>query len=381
MPYVEDNTDDFGRSIAQSKLETKVRADFEITGAMRDWILIVRPFQKIVAEHAEQMVEQGVMTREESVHWLNMHWELICAQAKDVADGCCIAAYGRERQTRVVVSVKRQTFCGYERIRLKAETFLLPRAGATEEELDLDDLSVAGVSQRRAAAVSEGLLSPETAAEPPAVGGEEEEFIFGNIEVDDEEDTPARSRREWDVGEVWIKVEFDEGFYEAVLEVWGVLKEQKHEQHLAMAEEAVDIALEREGHETAREPDDSEEGEASPRGEQYGMAGVFRLREKKQGIHQRHAKNFMKGRSELEHPNPQGLIDQYAGTGDPKQVHRNGFIQREVVDCNKVIGYYFEKGSSVPKPTTRFMIHYSPKKNEAHIVPARPRADDEEDGD
>jgi hypothetical protein len=266
--HVGDSTDDFGRSVAQSKLETKVRADFEIQGWMRDWILIVRPFQKIVAEHADLMVHQGVMTTEESVHWLNMHWELICAHARDVADGCCIAAYGRERQTRVVVHVKKQAFAGYERIRLKAETFLLARAGAGEDERDLDELSVAGVSQRRAEQ-AEALPSPDAASESPAIGGgDEEDFIFGHMEPDEE--YVDRSKRPLDVGELWVKVEMDDEFYETVLEAWGVLKEEKQERHLAMAEEAVAIALGREGdeageesgeEESAAEEDDEEDAE------------------------------------------------------------------------------------------------------------------------
>jgi len=370
--YVADTSEEFGRSLAQSKLETKVRADFELQGPVRDWILVVRPFQKIVAEHAEILVQQGVMSNEESVHWLNMHWELICSSAAKVSGGCAIAAFGRERQTRVVVTIKRESLTGYERIRLKAETFLLPRSGAGADETDLDDLSIAGVSARRAGR-NEEVTSPDAASEAPAPDLDLEDFPFGNIEVDD--GPGDRSKREWDVGEVWVRVDFDDEYYENICEFMGVLKEQKQLEHLQMAEEASQIAA---GREVSSEPDEDDVAQYSP-GEQFGMAGAFRLKAKKQGVHQPGAKNFVKGRSELEHPNPQSLIDQYAGTGDPKQIHKNGFVQREVVDCRKVIGFYFEQGSTLPKPTTRFMIHYSPKNNQAHIVPARPRQEDEED--
>ncbi|MCE7973183.1 MAG: hypothetical protein DYG92_02485 [Leptolyngbya sp. PLA1] len=375
--YISDSSDEFGRSVAQSKLESKVRADFELTGFVRDWILIVRPFQKIIAEHSDIMVQQGVMTREEAVHWLNMHWELICSEPKRVAAGCAIAAYGRERQTRAVVHVKQESFVGYSRIRLKAETFVLPRSGAGEGEVDLDELTVAGVSQRRAGAASEP-VNPEMSGEAPSGGLDLEEFPFAGIEVQEDEGS-GRANREWGVGEVWAKVDFDDDYYEAILEFWGVLKEEKHAEHLEMAEEAADLlGGEHPDGEDGAGSDDEHYPEVAP-GEPFGMAGVYRVREKKQGIHQPGSKNFMKGRSVLEHPNPQALLDRWAGTGMPKQVHKNGFVQREVIDCRKVIGMYYEQGSNLPKPTTRFMIHYSPKNNQAHIVPARPRSDDEDD--
>jgi|GEM_PF-6929317 len=242
--YISDSSDEFGRSVAQSKLESKVRADFELTGFVRDWLLIVRPFQKIIAEHSDLMVQQGVMTREEAVHWLNMHWELICAEPKRVSGGCAIAAYGRERQTRAVVHVKQESFVGYSRIRLKAETFVLPRSGAGEDEMDLDDLTVAGVSQRHAEAAAEP-LNPEMSGEAPSAGLDLEEFPFAGIEVEENEGS-GRASREWGVGEVWAKVDFDDDYYEAIMEFWGVLKEEKHAEHLEMAEEAAEIAREEE---------------------------------------------------------------------------------------------------------------------------------------
>lgn len=242
--YISDSSDEFGQSVAKSKLETKVRADFELTGFVRDWILIVRPFQKIIAEHSDIMVQQGVMTREEAVHWLNMHWELICAEPRRVAAGCALAAYGRERQTRAVVHVKQQSFVGYSRIRLKAETFVLPRSGAGEDEVDLDDLTMAGVSQRRAMAPAEP-VNPETSGEAPPGGIDLEDFPFAGVEVEENEG-PGRANREWGVGEVWAKVDFDDEYYEAVLELWGVLKDEKHAEHLEMAEEAAEIAREAE---------------------------------------------------------------------------------------------------------------------------------------
>lgn len=387
--YISDSSDEFGRSVAQSKLESKVRADFELTGFVRDWLLIVRPFQKIIAEHSDLMVQQGVMTREEAVHWLNMHWELICAEPKRVSGGCAIAAYGRERQTRAVVHVKQESFVGYSRIRLKAETFVLPRSGAGEDEMDLDDLTVAGVSQRHAEAAAEP-LNPEMSGEAPSAGLDLEEFPFAGIEVEENEGS-GRASREWGVGEVWAKVDFDDDYYEAVMEFWGVLKEEKHAEHLEMAEEAADLLGVSEA-----EPGEDEANEQTPRvepssleeerrkaregvggyrpGPPGGNAGKYKINWDKQGKHVPGHRNFLKDRSVLLHSDPQELVDRYSGTG--RKIVNTGrnkqiFVQREIVECHEVVGMVPGQNGQMLL-TTKLRIDYSQNSREVHTFPARP---------
>jgi hypothetical protein len=85
----------------------------------------------------------------------------------------------------------------------------------------------------------------------------------------------------------------------------------------------------------------------------------------KQGKHVTGHPNYIPGRSPLTHPDPQGLLDRFAGTGQPVGTipkGEPGFKER--VDFREVIGEY--DGA----PTTKGIIHYS--KDGAHIVPAKP---------
>ena len=83
----------------------------------------------------------------------------------------------------------------------------------------------------------------------------------------------------------------------------------------------------------------------------------------KQGKHVPGHRNYQPGRSELTHPDPQVLLDRFAGTGI-----RHG--HKEVVDFGEVIGNWINP-SGVKEVTTRGTIHYDAK-GYAHIVPARP---------
>jgi len=85
----------------------------------------------------------------------------------------------------------------------------------------------------------------------------------------------------------------------------------------------------------------------------------------KQGKHIPDHKNYIPGRSPFTHKDPQGLLDKFAGTGDPvgkTPRGKPGFKER--VDFGETIG------TIGGKPTTKGIIHYS--KDGAHIVPARP---------
>ena len=85
----------------------------------------------------------------------------------------------------------------------------------------------------------------------------------------------------------------------------------------------------------------------------------------KQGKHIPGHNNFIPGRSPLTHKNPQSLLDNFAGKGQPVgKVPRGQPGFKERVDFGEVIG---EVGGN---PTTKGIIHHS--KNGAHIVPANP---------
>lgn len=85
----------------------------------------------------------------------------------------------------------------------------------------------------------------------------------------------------------------------------------------------------------------------------------------KQGKHIPGHNNFIPGKSELTHPDPQGLINRHAGTGI-----RHG--NKEVVDFGETIGDALSEGG-IRTSTTRGTIHYSADGSTAHIVPAKPR--------
>ena len=88
------------------------------------------------------------------------------------------------------------------------------------------------------------------------------------------------------------------------------------------------------------------------------------IRPDKQGKHIPGHKNFQPGKSEWTHPDPQALLDQFAGTGV-----RN--TQRELVDFGTLIGFHVDPTAGTKVPTTRGVIHYD-NAGGAHIVPTRP---------
>lgn len=77
----------------------------------------------------------------------------------------------------------------------------------------------------------------------------------------------------------------------------------------------------------------------------------------------------------LNHPDPQGLIDRYAGTGSPsannvKASGEPGYI--ETVDFKENIGFAVNKETGERTPTTWGKIHYD-KQDRVHIVPVIPK--------
>ena len=84
-----------------------------------------------------------------------------------------------------------------------------------------------------------------------------------------------------------------------------------------------------------------------------------------QGKHIPGHNNYIPGRSPSTHKDPQGLVNKFAGKGEPVgNIPRGQPGFKERVDFGEVIG---EVGG---KPTTKGIIHYS--KDGVHIVPANP---------
>lgn len=74
--------------------------------------------------------------------------------------------------------------------------------------------------------------------------------------------------------------------------------------------------------------------------------------------------NYREGYSPFTHSDPQGLLDQFGGKGNPVRGVKGQAGYRERVDFGVVIG----EVNGVP--TTKGIIHYA--KNDVHIVPANP---------
>lgn len=84
------------------------------------------------------------------------------------------------------------------------------------------------------------------------------------------------------------------------------------------------------------------------------------------------SRNYIAGRSILTDPDPQGLLDQRAGTGSPINdipVGKPG--SKERVEFGKVIGEYISPDGGATVPTGKGIIAHD-SKGKAHIIPARP---------
>lgn len=92
----------------------------------------------------------------------------------------------------------------------------------------------------------------------------------------------------------------------------------------------------------------------------------------KQNKHVPGRHNFEKGKSILEHSDPESLLAKFAGKGKPAGSVGINFGEsgyKEIVDFEEFIGYSVCEYTGVKTPTTCGKIHYS--KKGAHIVPTR----------
>ncbi len=92
----------------------------------------------------------------------------------------------------------------------------------------------------------------------------------------------------------------------------------------------------------------------------------------KQGKHILGHRNYIPGRSMMTDPDPQILVDQWAGTGRAvNDVPIGDPGSKERVEFGKVIGIYVDPLTRDAVPTSKGIIVYDRRGN-AHIIPARP---------
>lgn len=98
--------------------------------------------------------------------------------------------------------------------------------------------------------------------------------------------------------------------------------------------------------------------------------GVLNIDVAKQGKHILGHPNYIPGKSILTHPDPQDLINRFAGNGQPLKgtFGQPGFKER--VDFGEIIGEYLDPSTGVATLTSKGILHYS--QAGVHIVPARP---------
>ncbi len=100
----------------------------------------------------------------------------------------------------------------------------------------------------------------------------------------------------------------------------------------------------------------------------------LKIQSDKQGKHLVHHKNYnpSKNKSILEHPDPQRLIDEFAGKGMKAQELPPGTPgYQELVNFKEFIGYDINQETGAKIATSWGKIHYA--QDGVHIVPTRPR--------
>ena len=94
------------------------------------------------------------------------------------------------------------------------------------------------------------------------------------------------------------------------------------------------------------------------------------LDDAKQGKHVLGHNNYQPGRSILTHEDPQGLLDDFAGSGQAIRGTRGTPGFKERINFGEPIGEYIDPFTRESTPTQNGIIHYA--KDGAHIVPAKP---------
>ncbi len=106
--------------------------------------------------------------------------------------------------------------------------------------------------------------------------------------------------------------------------------------------------------------------------------GTLKIEWDKQGKHivghqnYEHLIKIKKNPSIFTHPDPERLLQEYAGTGTKKGIELPGTVgYKEIVNFNECIGYAVDRATGAKTATTFGKIHYS--KEGVHIVPYNPK--------
>lgn len=103
------------------------------------------------------------------------------------------------------------------------------------------------------------------------------------------------------------------------------------------------------------------------------MSAFVRLNRTKQGKHVVGSRSYLPGRSILTDPDPQALLDGFAGTGQQIGERPVGSAgSKERVEFGRIIGQYVDPDTGSAQVTSRGIIVYD-RHRTAHIIPARPR--------
>ncbi len=98
----------------------------------------------------------------------------------------------------------------------------------------------------------------------------------------------------------------------------------------------------------------------------------LQIRWNRQGKHIQGYKDYDPLRSEFTHPDPQGLVNKFAGTGQRINNNKPGPPNyRERINFKEIIGVYKNEAGTISQETTIGMIIYS--NNGTHIIPLRPK--------
>ena len=89
----------------------------------------------------------------------------------------------------------------------------------------------------------------------------------------------------------------------------------------------------------------------------------------KQARHVRESKGYIPGRSYVTVTNEelQELVKRYAGKGEIRTDKNGKFNNKEIVTCDRIVGFSVDPVTGVKTPTNQFYIHYS--NTGVHIVP------------
>ena len=145
----------------------------------------------------------------------------------------------------------------------------------------------------------------------------------------------------------------------------GPGRKQREEDHL-LSEEEFDTAFER-GYNADEKW--KEQNDQAIREQIRSEPEKLIINPEKQARHMRESKGYIPGRSYVTVTNEelQELVKRYAGKGEIRTDKNGKFNNKEIVTCDRIVGFSVDPVTGVKTPTNQFYIHYS--NTGVHIVP------------